>query len=267
MNLAHRGVARHAPVRRVFALGREQPSPGSLAERHAGHQHRATRAHHPDTVATAPPLMRKLIGVPLSRVPSWPSTALTVGAEVVPIPHKLSLVTRCSSAFDGTITLIRGSRQRPGLLGGCAMKTLRHIMRHGFLFMLQRDTTVADACRMMAAHNVGIIAVLDGERLCGVFSERDVARRVVDRRLDPARTRLEEVMTAELVVADADEDYQSAMNKMDQANIRHLPVVSGDRLLSMLSIRDLMRVAIEERGAEIEYLKEYLYQVPPSVER
>ena len=42
------------------------------------------------------------------------------------------------------------------------MKTLRHIMRHGFLFMLQRDTTVADACRMMAAHNVGIVAVLDG---------------------------------------------------------------------------------------------------------
>ena len=147
------------------------------------------------------------------------------------------------------------------------MKTLRHIMRDGFLFTLQRDTTVADACRMMAAHNVGIVAVLDGERLCGVFSERDVARRVVDRRLDPTRTRLEEVMTSELVVADADEDYQSAMNKMDQANIRHLPVVSGDRLLSMLSIRDLMRVAIEERGAEIEYLKEYLYQVPPSIAR
>ena len=107
------------------------------------------------------------------------------------------------------------------------MKTLRHIMRHGFLFVLQRDTTVADACRMMAAHNVGIVAILDGERLCGVFSERDVTRRVVDRRLDPARTRLEEVMTSELVVADADEDYQSAMNKMDQANVRHLPVISG----------------------------------------
>jgi CBS domain-containing protein len=100
-----------------------------------------------------------------------------------------------------------------------------------------------------------------------MFSERDVARRVVDRRLEPTRTRLEEVMTSELVVADADEDYQSAMNKMDQADIRHLPVVSGDRLLSMLSIRDLIRVAIEERGAEIEYLKEYLYQVPPSIAR
>src|SRR5262249_20939503 len=147
------------------------------------------------------------------------------------------------------------------------MKTLRHVMRHGFLFMLQRATTVGDACRMMAAQNVGIVAVLDGERLCGVFSERDVVRRVVDRRLEPAQTRLEEAMTSELVVADADEDYQSAMSKMDQANIRHLPVVSGDRLLSMLSIRDLIRGAIEDRGAEIDYLKEYLCQVPPGVTR
>ena len=65
------------------------------------------------------------------------------------------------------------------------MKTFRHIMRHGFLFTLQRDTTVADACRMMATHNVGIVAVVDGARLCGVFSERDVVRRVVDRRSSP----------------------------------------------------------------------------------
>ncbi len=147
------------------------------------------------------------------------------------------------------------------------MKTLRQIMRHGFIFTHQRTATVADACRTMAAHNVGIVAVVDGERLCGVFSERDVVRRVVDRRLEAARTRLGDVMTSDLVVADVDEDYQSAMSKMDQANIRHLPVVSGDRFISMLSIRDLMRVAIEDRGAEIEYLKEYLYQVPPRVAR
>ena len=140
------------------------------------------------------------------------------------------------------------------------MKKLRDIMRHGFLFTLQRSATVAEGVKMMATNNVGIVAVLDGDRLAGVFSERDVVRKVVDRGLDPAKTPIAEVMTSRLVVADADEDYQSAMHKMDQANIRHLPVVSGERLLSMLSIRDLMRVAIEDRGAEIEYLKEYLYR-------
>ncbi len=142
------------------------------------------------------------------------------------------------------------------------MKKLRDIMRHGFLFMVQPDTTVAEAVRLMATHNVGIVNVLDGDRLVGVFSERDVVRRVVDGGLDPARTPVGDVMTTELVLADADEDYQSAMRKMDHANVRHLPVVSGGRLLSMISIRDLIRVDLQDKGEEIRYLREYLYQVP-----
>ena len=72
---------------------------------------------------------------------------------------------------------------------------------------------------------------------------------------------------AEIVVADADEDYQSAMHKMDQANVRHLPVVREGHLLSMISIRDLIRVELREKGEEIRYLQEYLYQVPPSIAR
>lgn len=143
------------------------------------------------------------------------------------------------------------------------MKKIRDIMRHGFLFTVQRDATVAEAVRLMTSHNVGIVTVLDGDRLAGVFSERDVVRRVVAPGLDPARTPVTAVMTTELIVAEADEDYQSAMRKMDQANIRHLPVVSGGRLLSMISIRDLMRVEIQDKGEEISYLKEYLYHVPP----
>jgi CBS domain-containing protein len=147
------------------------------------------------------------------------------------------------------------------------MKKIRDIMRYGFLFSVQRAATVSDAVRAMAAHNVGIVSVLQGDKLVGVFSERDVVRRVVDRGLDPARTPVGDVMTTELVVADADEDYQSAMHKMDQANIRHLLVVSEGRILSMISIRDLMRVHMDDQGEEIRYLREYLYQVPPDIAR
>ena len=147
------------------------------------------------------------------------------------------------------------------------MKKVRDIMRYGFLFTVQRATTVSDAVRAMAAHNVGIVSVLEGDKLVGVFSERDVVRRVVDRGLDPARTPVGDVMTTELVVADADEDYQAAMRKMDQANIRHLLVVSEGRILSMISIRDLMRVHMDAQGEEIRYLREYLYQVPPDITR
>ena len=147
------------------------------------------------------------------------------------------------------------------------MKKIRDIMRYGFLFTVQRAATVSDAVRAMAAHNVGIVSVLEGDKLVGVFSERDVVRRVVDRGLDPARTPVGDVMTTELVVADADEDYQAAMRKMDQANIRHLLVVSEGRILSMISIRDLMRVHMDAQGEEIRYLREYLYQVPPDITR
>ena len=142
------------------------------------------------------------------------------------------------------------------------MKKLREIMRAGFLFVVQRGATVREAVRVMAANNVGIVIVCEGDRLVGVFSERDVVRRVTDQGLDPDVTPVGEVMTRQLVVGDPDEDYQSAMRKMDQANIRHLLVVQGDRMLSMISIRDLIRVDMQDKGEEIRYLREYLYQVP-----
>jgi CBS domain-containing protein len=122
--------------------------------------------------------------------------------------------------------------------------------------------SVADAAQMMETHNIGIVAVLEGERLVGVFSERDVVRRVLNRGRDPLRTPVGGVMTTNIVVATPDEDYQAAMRKMDHANIRHLPVVEGDRMVSMLSIRDLMRVDMARLTEEIRYLHEYIYQVP-----
>jgi CBS domain-containing protein len=145
------------------------------------------------------------------------------------------------------------------------MKKLREIMRAGFLFVVQRDETVRAAVQVMSANNVGIVLVLEG--LGGVFSERDVVRRVVDRGLDPDITPVGDVMTSQIVVGDPDEDYQSAMRKMDQANIRHLLVVKGPQMLSMISIRDLIRVDMQDKGEEIRYLREYLYQVPPEPAR
>jgi CBS domain-containing protein len=147
------------------------------------------------------------------------------------------------------------------------MRKLREIMRAGFLFMVQRDATVREAVQVMTDNNVGIVLVLEGQRLVGVFSERDVVRRVVDRGLDPDRTPVGDVMTTEIVVGDPDEDYQSAMRKMDQASIRHLLVVKGAEMLSMISIRDLIRVDMQDKGEEIRFLREYLYQVPQAPAR
>ncbi len=145
------------------------------------------------------------------------------------------------------------------------MKKLREIMREGFLFAVRKNATVAEACRTMTEANVGIVVILEDDRLIGVFSERDAVRRVMDKGLDPTRTTVEQVMTRDLVIADENENYQTAMRTMDQANIRHLPVVRGKQVISMLSIRDLMRVDMERMGEELRFLNEYLYTVPPDV--
>ena len=142
------------------------------------------------------------------------------------------------------------------------MRKLRDIMREGFLFAVRKDATVAEAARTMTEKNVGIVVVLEDDRLIGVFSERDAVRRVIDKGLDPACTAVEQVMTRDLVMVDEDEDYQIAMRTMDQANIRHIPVVRKTQVISMLSIRDLMRVDLQRMSEEIRYLHEYLYQVP-----
>jgi CBS domain-containing protein len=145
------------------------------------------------------------------------------------------------------------------------MKKLREIMREGFLFAVRKHATVAEAARTMTEKNVGIVVVLEEDRLVGVFSERDAVRRVIDKGLDPRQTMVEHVMTTDLVVAQETEDYQSAMRTMDQANIRHLPVVRGNQVVSMLSIRDLMRVDMERMDDELRFLHDYLYTVPADV--
>jgi CBS domain-containing protein len=142
------------------------------------------------------------------------------------------------------------------------MKTLRDIMRSGFLFTVQKEATVSEAVRLMAEHNVGIVIVLDGTKLVGVLSERDVIRRVLHQGLVPASTAIGAVMTGCVITADADMDYESAMRAMDDAGIRHLLVTSGARMLSMISIRDLMRAVIHDKDEEVQHLREYLYQVP-----
>src|SRR5207247_11013467 len=101
------------------------------------------------------------------------------------------------------------------------MKKLRDIMRHGFLFTVQRGAMVAEAVRTMAANNVGIVAVLDDDRLVGVFSERDVVRKVVVRGLDPARTPVADVMSDRICVSDVVKEYQSAIRSVEEAIHSH----------------------------------------------
>lgn len=134
-----------------------------------------------------------------------------------------------------------------------ARKALRDVVT------VQTSDTILEAVRRMDAANTGAVVVLEERRLAGIFTERDLMRRVVLRGIDLATTAVAEVMTRDLVYTELGEAANSVMSKMTRHRCRHLPVVDGERLAGVLSIGDLMKEISEEQSVEIEFLKEYIY--------
>ena len=147
------------------------------------------------------------------------------------------------------------------------MTTIGSLIESRPVFAVQRTTPVFDAVRYMAEKNIGAIAVLEGSRLVGIFSERDVITRVVRKELDVKKTSVEQVMTKDIVVADVDESEESCLRKMKAANCRHLPVVKGERLMGLLSLRDLLQIELTARDEKLDYLTSYLFHLSPEDER
>ncbi|MEB3851183.1 MAG: CBS domain-containing protein, partial [Desulfurococcales archaeon] len=107
---------------------------------------------------------------------------------------------------------------------------------------LRPDSTVEEAVRVMAERNIGLILVVDDEgNLVGVFSERDVIRRVLARGLDPAKTRLSEVMTPNPKSIDPEATVEEALRLMARLGVRHLPVVDREsgKLVGVVSVKDI----------------------------
>jgi len=143
------------------------------------------------------------------------------------------------------------------------MTTVGTLVAGREVYHLRVEHTVREAARYMSDRRVGAVAVLEGDRLAGVLSERDIMSRVVARGLDPDAVKVGEVMTRELVVADASESNEDGVRKMKQAGCRHLPVIQGDRFLGMVSLRDLLQVDLSEKDEEIRLLNAYIHYVPP----
>lgn len=145
------------------------------------------------------------------------------------------------------------------------MNKLHTIIRGREVFSLKHEWTVMEAARYMAEKRIGAAAVLDGDRVVGVFSERDLMTRVVVAGKQPDKTLVSEVMTRDIVVGYPDETLEDGLLKMQQAKCRHLPIISDGRLLNFISMRDLLQVEIEERDEEIKLMNEYLHWAPASV--
>ena len=142
------------------------------------------------------------------------------------------------------------------------MHTLRQVVQRLNLISAQPDAMVMDVAVAMSEGRIGAIPIIDGERLVGIFSERDLMTRVVVSGRDAHETRVEEVMTHKVITAGLDEPVERCLEKMQRAGCRHLPVAQDGRIIAMLSMRDLLRDEIDEQGEEIRHLRAYIHQSP-----
>jgi len=140
------------------------------------------------------------------------------------------------------------------------MKTLRDICSSKPFFYALSGETVYEVICKMAENNIGAIPVLNSDgKLIGIFSERDVLIRCAARKIDADNTKIDDVMTRGVIIMEAHDTYDDCIKIMKQEGIRHMPVRDGDRLIGIVSIRDLMAVDVEEKTQEIENLNNYIY--------
>jgi len=138
------------------------------------------------------------------------------------------------------------------------MATIRDLLSNRTIHYVQPDQTVFEAANYMVRCNIGAVPVLDGARLAGIFSERDIMKRVVTERRDPITTRIAEVMSTELHTVNPTASVHEAMALMQEYAVRHLPVCEGSILVGFLSLRDLLRHKLEETTGEAEMMRAYI---------
>ncbi|HVN34423.1 MAG TPA: CBS domain-containing protein [Casimicrobiaceae bacterium] len=124
------------------------------------------------------------------------------------------------------------------------------VMQQRGLLKASRETLVNSAAKLMASRGLGAVLVVDGEQLVGIFTERDIAFRVVARDLDAQTTRLAEVMTPAPETVDPDKPFGYALLRMQEGGFRHLPVVSEGKIVGIVSARSAMDPALEEFVSE-----------------
>ena len=121
-----------------------------------------------------------------------------------------------------------------------AIRSLRSLVAGQTPITVPNTVTVVEAARTMKRHNIGALLVVDGSKLCGIFTERDALFRVLAEGRDPAATRLNDVMTRQPQTIHPDKPFLHALRMMHKGRFRHLPVVEDGRPLGMVSSRDAL---------------------------
>lgn len=142
------------------------------------------------------------------------------------------------------------------------MGAIRAILREkgNLTHSISPNSTVFQALEMMFEKNIGAVMVTENEKILGIFSERDYARKVIIKGRSSRTTRIREVMTLNVITVSPNSGIDDCMQLMADKSIRHLPVVESDRLVGLISIGDLVKYIIDDQKFIIEHMEHYTGQ-------
>lgn len=141
------------------------------------------------------------------------------------------------------------------------MTTVRNLMdakKNHEMYSIGADETVYRAVEMMAELNIGALMVTDGERIAGICSERDYARKVILKGHDSRTTKVREIMTEEMVTVHPETSLEECMILMSNYHVRHLPVTHEGHLIGLISIGDVVHAVISDKENLISNLQDYI---------
>lgn len=138
------------------------------------------------------------------------------------------------------------------------MNTIRQLitLHKTDLWSIRPNDTVFDALRMMAEKDVGALVVMENDQIIGMISERDYARKVILLGRASKDTRVSEIMSSPVFTIHPDQTVEEAMALMSARRIRHLPVVEGEKLLTVISLNDVVRNIIYRQRETIKFYEE-----------
>jgi CBS domain-containing protein len=129
-------------------------------------------------------------------------------------------------------------------------------------YQAEMGQTVLETVRAMVERNIGAVPVVHNNKLVGIFSERDLMRRVVAEGHDPRSTCLAEVMTDDPLSIHMNEELESCLALMRRHSFRHLPVCHDGQLVGMVSLRDILLHDLDEKDEEVRMMRAYIHSVP-----
>lgn len=140
------------------------------------------------------------------------------------------------------------------------MKTIKQLLDYkGYaVFSIAPTATVYEAIEKMADKEVGALVVMRGEKMVGIISERDYARKVILKGHSSKETKVSEIMTSHVIYTSPDETIENCMALMTARRIRHLPVVSEGQVIGVISLGDLVRAIMMNQENTIRKLENYI---------